>query len=155
MLRIRRTLAAVFLAAASVGLTACTPSIPSVTWYANGKAVDVGPALYCNINATLEPDCPVFNGPVAKLALRPGDGVQVNIPSGLYDAPWTLVVTYGDESERTSITRTEKTYSYVVKPPRGKSITQIDLQVLVPIAGTDGGVEYTPAQLWVLEVTPA
>lgn len=142
------------MAGIGLGLTACSPSLPSITWYGNGTAVEAGPRLYCELAIT--PDgavCPELDGPTATLALKPGDPVQINIPGELAKAPWTLVIAYGDESERTAISSSAGTYSYTVTPPEGKSISQIDMQILTPVTSDSGtGVDFTPAQLWVLQV---
>ncbi len=155
-IRVPQVVSALAVAGLGLGLAGCTAPLPSITWYANSTAVEAGPTLYCELAITDRgANCPELDGPTATLALKPGDPVQINIPGELADAPWTLVIAYGDESERTAISNTEKTYSYTVTPPEGKSITQIDLQILTPVATQSGsGVDYVPAQLWVLKVIP-
>ncbi len=138
-------------------LSGCTPSPPEVTWFGNRTAATEGPRLYCTITASLELDCPVSDGPTARLSLFTDDAVQVNIPGEVADRPWLLVISYADgaDSVRTPIVNDEgETLSYTVSP-NGHPLKQIDLQVLTVTADANGQPQYSPFQIWVLAVDAA
>lgn len=142
---------------ACLGLTACEAPEPTITWFGNDTAVNVGPKLYCTLTANPAPDCSQTDGPEARLSLNRGDPVQVNIPAEVAEQPWLLVYSYVDDpdSYRSPVMTDGNTLSYVVRPLAGEQLKQIDLQVLILTAATDGAPQYTPIQAWVLVVDPA
>lgn len=148
---------ALTLASCALLLAGCEAAAPSVTWYGNRTAVHEGPALYCELTEQLELACSELDGPSARLALREGDPVQINIPADIASSPWWLVISYVGEEEsfRTPLFTDGGTLSYVVRPEPGRQLKQVDLQVPTVVAGADGQPVWTPYQVWVLEVDPA
>ena len=136
-------------------LTACEPAPPEITWFGNRTAVAEGPALYCELADDLTPNCSVTDGPTAQLSLYPGDGVQVNIPAEVADRPWLIVVSYADgsSSTRTPVINDDgQTLSWTVQPG-GHPLQHLELQVLTVVADADGQPQFTPYQVWALEIT--
>lgn len=155
--RARRAITLVGALLAGTALSGCTKPQPTVTWYGNRTAVNVGPALYCDLTDQLTLICPETEGPIARLPLHPEDAVQVNIPPEIAERPWLLVIstTDGSPSYRTPIMQDGQTLSYLVRPLDGHPIGQIDLQVLTVTAAADGVTpQFTPYQAWVLVVDP-
>lgn len=62
---------------------------PTLTAYANGKAVEVEPTRYCSIK--LE-HCQDHRQTI--LLVPRGDVLQVSLPAEIADAPWNLVLEY-------------------------------------------------------------
>ncbi len=155
--RLSRLLAASALGLLSLGLAGCQAPTPSVTWFGNGSAADVGPKVFCELNSSLAFDCSQVDGPTASLTLHDTDPVQINIPAEVARAPWWLVISYADDaaSYRTPLDTTGKTLSYTVVPTPGHQLKQIDLQVPTVTADTNGNPQWTPYQLWVLSIEPS
>jgi hypothetical protein len=136
-------------------LSACTVRPEEITWYGNRTAVSAGPVLFCDIIAELRLDCSETDGTPAHLALHRDDAVQVNVPAAVAEKPWLLVIEYADGSPayRTPIFDDGR-LSYIVRP-EGKTLKQIDLQILTVTADAAGRPQFTPYQAWVLAVEAA
>jgi hypothetical protein len=152
----RRATVVTALLAACFALAGCEAPPPSVTWFGNGTSVDVGPALYCTLTNQPAPNCTETDGPVARLTLRPGDTVQVNIPAEVAEQPWVLVFSYVNDSAsyRTPVNTDGRTLSYLIKPIAGEQLKQVDLQVPILTASPDGAPQFTPYRDWILMVDP-
>lgn len=152
----RRAALVVAVLAACFALAGCQAPPPTVTWFGNGTSVDSGPALYCTLTTQPAPNCTETDGPVARLTLRLGDTVQVNIPAEVAEAPWVLVYSYvgDDTSYRSPENKDGKTLSYKIEPIAGEQLKQVDLQVLMPTLSADNKIQFTPYQAWVLMVDP-
>lgn len=142
-----------------LALAGCEAPPPTITWYGNGTAVNAGPALYCELTAEAAPACTETDGPTARLALEPGDPLQVNIPGEIAEQPWVLVWNYSDSastgvSERSPVSTDGHTLSYVIRPGDDQQLQQVDLQVLTIVAG-ETLAEYAPLSVWRLQVDPA
>ncbi|MBM9466393.1 DUF2771 family protein [Nakamurella leprariae] len=101
----RRRIAGVAALAASLAVLAgCTAPHPDVTFYSNRTAVEIGPALWCNADMsqalTLEQRCGEYDGSdadrFARLEVRPGDPVQINVPTEVAEQPWSVYFRYVD-----------------------------------------------------------
>lgn len=67
---------------------------PTITAFADGKAVTVEPYLYCPVEAPLcDPD-----GASASLPVRAGRPLQLSLPSEITSAPWIVAAVYSDGS---------------------------------------------------------
>ena len=152
-----RTVGVAACAVACLGLSGCDAPQPTITWYGNETAVNVGPKLYCTLTAQPAPNCTETDGPEARLSLNRDDPVQVNIPAQVAEQPWVLVYSYVDDpdSYRSPVMTDGHTLSYIVRPLAGEQLKQIDLQVLTLTAAADGAPQYSPIQVWVLVVDPA
>ncbi|MFD6674786.1 DUF2771 domain-containing protein [Rhodococcus zopfii] len=67
------------------------PKLPTVTAFAHGTSVTVEPTQHCNLY--LE-EC--VENPLGKLDVPAGFPLQLSLPSEISDAPWRLIVVYGD-----------------------------------------------------------
>nr|WP_068161630.1 DUF2771 domain-containing protein [Rhodococcus phenolicus] len=67
------------------------PKLPTVTAFARGTSVTVEPTQHCNLY--LE-DC--IENPLGMLDVPAGYPLQLSLPSEIADAPWRLIVVYGD-----------------------------------------------------------
>ena len=153
----RRAVAVIAVLLACFGLSACDVPPPSITWYGNETAVDVGPQLYCTLTDEDQPSCSETDGPTARLKLYADDPVQVNLPADIAERPWLLVYRYADDvaSYRTPVFNDPNLLSYTIRPLAGKQLEQVDLQVLIITADPSRTPQYTPLQAWVLAVDPA
>jgi hypothetical protein len=67
------------------------PKLPTVTAFAHGTSVTVEPTQHCNLY--LE-DC--VENPLGMLEVPAGFPLQLSLPTEISDAPWRLIVVYGD-----------------------------------------------------------
>ncbi|MGU3432235.1 DUF2771 family protein [Actinomycetes bacterium M1A6_2h] len=66
---------------------------PSVSAFADGRAVEVAPFRYCPVSAPL---CD-YDGETATLPVRPGHPLQLSLPTAISNAPWGLATVYQSE----------------------------------------------------------
>lgn len=69
------------------------PHDPEVTFYADGRVVNLGPTQYCDLdveNCTAHPDA------AGTLRVRPGKPLQISVPGDVADSSWVVVFTYRD-----------------------------------------------------------
>ncbi len=155
---------AAVLAVAGLLLGACTVPVPDVTFFGNRVASVAGPSLWCRVDATIsEAVCTVDRAEdgAARLSLRPGQGVQINVPGEVGDQPWAVVFSYTDDGgrhdARTAIFPPGQRLSYVLEAPStGARITRVEVQSgLTLVQGADGGVDVAVLRSWVLLVDAA
>jgi hypothetical protein len=159
----RRWWPVVAVLAGCLVLTACEAPEPDVTFYGNRTAVETGPNHRCQIDRTAETiDCPDPDpADVPSLTLRPGQAVQINVPSAVGKTPWTVYFQYLDKDGKQADGRTD-TFSdgqlaYTLRPfEQTDQLTSVEVvNDFVLVAGTDGGVVFQPTRGWLLVVEPA
>jgi hypothetical protein len=161
--RPRRWLVLVGGVGLTLALTACTAPLPDVTFYGNRAAVSSGPTRWCTLDYTAQTvtctETPADQAP--RLSLRPGQPVQINVPSAVADQPWTVYFGYINEAGELQTGRSEifsdGRLAYTLHP-----FNETDQFVYVEVRsgfeltpGTAGGVEYASTQGWSLRVDPA
>lgn len=62
---------------------------PELTFYAEGSAIEVAPALYCDVRVTA---CEAGGGGSDVLTARPGMPVHISVPFEVADSPWLVNV---------------------------------------------------------------
>lgn len=87
-------IAVAFVAVLALLIDKAPEKEPKVTAYANGRAVEVDPYLYCAVS---EPLCTNV-GDTTELDIGSARTVQISLPAEVFSAPWVLAVVYGDES---------------------------------------------------------
>ena len=146
------------LATALVGgllLTGCTAPRPEVTFYGNRSAVEAGPALWCQVNtADLQFECPTIDpAHYVRLTLRPGDPVQINVPSDIGRQPWQVAFQYanaeGTVVEARTALFTAGQLAYTLQPVAATD-RLLHVEVQTGLLPTADGVVVTRS--WVLDV---
>lgn len=90
----RRRAVACLLAGAAVSVSACAaPGAPEVSFYADGKAVNATPLIYCD---EVVSSCENDEDAAVKIPVRPGMPVQISLPSEIVDTPWVVNVQYAN-----------------------------------------------------------
>jgi Protein of unknown function (DUF2771) len=144
-------------------LTACEAPRPDVTFYGNRAAVNTAPTRWCEVDDTAQfvscTETPADQLP--RLTLRPGDSVQINVPSAVGDSPWAAYVRYLDEDGELADGRTEiftdGRLAYTVHPPSERDqLVAVEVRsdfVLTP--GEQGAVDFAAKHSWLLLIDPA
>jgi hypothetical protein len=86
--------AAAFVAVLALLIGNAPEKEPTVSAYANGRAVEVEPYLYC---AVTDPLCTNV-GETTEIEVGKAPTVQLSLPEAVYSAPWVLARVYGDDS---------------------------------------------------------
>ena len=63
---------------------------PTVSAFADGRAVEVSPFRYCPVTAPLRD----YDGETATVPVRPDRPLQLSLPKAISDAPWGLATVY-------------------------------------------------------------
>lgn len=142
------------LLAVGLVLTGCTAPRPEVTFFGGRAAVEARPALWCQVDTrALQFQCPDFStADYARLTLRPGQSVQINVPAEIADQPWQVAFQYADAAGRLGQGRTALMTSgelaYTLHPLAATDlIRRVEVQTgLLPTA--DG---FVVTRSWVLE----
>lgn len=138
--------------------------VPDVTFFGNRVASVAGPSLWCRVDATIsQAVCAIDRADqgAGRLSLRPGQGVQINVPGQVGDQPWAVVFSYtdstGQHDVRTAIFSPGERLSYVLEAPSADArITRVEVQSgLTLVQASDGGVDVAVLRSWVLIVDPA
>ncbi|MEU4800955.1 DUF2771 family protein [Actinosynnema sp. NPDC023587] len=135
------------------------PQNPEVTFYADGKAVNVHPTQYCDVRSE---DCQVDAQATGVLKIRPGKPVQISVPGDLAKSAWSVKFTYrnaqGDQQEplRSKLfTERDPQYAYtLVLPNPDDQLESVEVQQYGSRieAGTTGALDFVARGTWVLSV---
>jgi len=161
--RIRRRVGVVAaVVAGSLLLAGCEAPRPDVTFYGNRTAVETGPTRWCDVDVTAEQvNCvEMAEQDVERLSLRPGQSVQINVPSAIGDTPWAVYFRYldagGDLQDGRSEIFTDGQLAYTLR-----TFDEQDQLVLVEVrsgfilmGGQDSGVDFAATHSWGLLIDP-
>lgn len=149
-------------------LAGCAPpDPPEVTFYADGHAVDTAPAVHCDVmvrSCDRQPDAG------ARLTVRPGQPVQVSVPSDIADTPWLVNVQYTNAAgelppvqQETFTPGTQHAYTATAGVPDGQLVV-VEIQQLGaayaadeagdPILDADGNPQLRIRAIWSLQIEP-
>ncbi|QII07602.1 DUF2771 domain-containing protein [Rhodococcoides fascians A25f] len=130
---------------------------PTVTAYANGRAVVVEPYLYCAVS---DPLCTNV-GETAEIQVGNARTVQLSLPAPIYSAPWVLAVVYGDDSgdvvENTEFNEPDTKLSVTVPTKDDSNRTLLGIEVRLPtgIIDTDTNQEgFVSHAIWSIGTRP-
>ena len=149
--------------AGCLALTACEAPQPDVTFYGNRAAVQTGPTTICDVDqqaATVSCPEPAPED-LPQLSLKPGQSVQINVPSAIGNGPWWVYFRYLDKdgtlSDGKTSTFTDGQLAYTLTPfSPADQLVSVDVQNdFLLVAGDGGGVDFQPTRSWRLLVLPA
>lgn len=164
--RIRRIALSSAAAVGAVVLAGCTARYPDVSFFGNGSGVTAVPSLWCAANIEQSQlDCTVSraDAQAPRLDLAAGQGISVNVPAAVGDAPWVVLFQYTDaagtqQELRGPLFAGGQTLQYRVQPPEPEDrLSRVEVQSgLTPMGTASGiGVEYAALRTWVLIVDPS
>ncbi|MFD0206364.1 MULTISPECIES: DUF2771 family protein [Saccharothrix] len=138
---------------------AAAPTAPEVTFYADGKTINVKPSQYCDLQSE---NCDVNADAVGVLRVRPGKPVQISVPGDLAESAWSVKFTYrnaqGEQQEplRSKLfTERAPKYAYtLVLPNPDDQLESIEVQQYGARieAGTAGAFDFVARATWVLSI---
>lgn len=146
------------LVVAGVALAACAPSVPQVTFSANGKSATVQAARYCD--PTGKNCTPPPKDPVALLSVPAHTPLQISVPKQVWQAPWQVAFVYrglhGEELQgRTSVFPPNQQHAYTLQVPAdGTQLEHVEIQEFSGVVSpnTQGGVDFSIGGSWLLNV---
>ncbi|BBX06027.1 hypothetical protein MAIC_08300 [Mycolicibacterium aichiense] len=156
MSRLTRWLLAIVVVLASAGagvgawaLTRGTESaFPEISAYSHGRAVRVGPYVYCNVVNLNDCQNPQTQGQLSVSERYP---VQLSVPTAIGRAPWQLLRVYEDErNSTTTIYRPDTELAVTiptVDPQRGR-LTGVVVQLLTLVQDQNGELRDAPHAEW-------
>ncbi|MBB5956526.1 hypothetical protein FHS29_003112 [Saccharothrix tamanrassetensis] len=141
-------------------LAACAaPQDPEVTFYADGKAINVQPSQYCDVKSE---NCEVDTRAAGVLRVRPGRPVQISVPGELATTAWSVKFTYrnakGEPQEplRSKLfTERDPKYAYtLVLPNRDDQLESVEVQQYGSRieSSTTGAFDFVARGTWILSV---
>lgn len=149
-------------AACCVVLAACEAPKPDVTFYGNRNAVETGPTRWCQVDAAAQSisciDRP--EAETARLSLRPGQPVQINVPGAVGDNPWGVYFRYRNAAGELADGRTEiftdGELAYTLRPfTEDDQLVYVEVQTgYVLMAGAQSGVDFAVTRSWLLLIDP-
>ncbi|MFD1146403.1 DUF2771 family protein [Saccharothrix hoggarensis] len=132
---------------------------PEVTFYADGRVVNVKPTQYCDVQSE---NCDVDPAAVGVLRVRPGKPVQISVPGELADSAWSVKFTYRDgrgqpqEPLRSKLfTERDPRYAYtLVLPNPDDQLESVEVQQYGARieTSTTGAFDFVARGTWVLSV---
>ncbi|MFI9010411.1 DUF2771 family protein [Actinosynnema sp. NPDC053489] len=138
---------------------AAAPSDPEVTFYADGRTVNVKPSQYCDLRSE---NCAVDPDAVGVLRVRPGKPVQISVPGDLADSAWSVKFTYrnarGEPQEplRSKLfTERDPRHAYtLVLPDEGDQLESVEVQQYGARieTSTTGAFDFVARGTWILSV---
>ncbi|GAA2811895.1 DUF2771 domain-containing protein [Mycolicibacterium pallens] len=139
-------------AGAGVGAWALTrdtgSDLPEISAYSHGKAVRVGPYVYCNVVNLNDCQNPQNQGQLSVTERYP---VQLSVPTSIGRAPWRLLRVYEDERNSTTTIYRPNTELAVtiptVDPQRGR-LTGVVVQLLTLVQDQNGELSDAPHAEW-------
>ncbi|OLT43871.1 hypothetical protein BJF85_21020 [Saccharomonospora sp. CUA-673] len=153
----------VVLAGAALALTGCSEHQPEVTFYADGQSTAAAPMVYCD---EIVSDCQ-DQGPPIDLDVRPGQPVQISLPSEAVDTPWVIIVQYfnpetGEETLEQEAFTDGQRYAYTATPPTDQDrVAVVEIQQIgaayaadqegTPLADEDGQPQLVARAVWSLQ----
>lgn len=142
-------------------MTACTAPLPEVTFYANRSAVNTSPTHWCTVEVTVTTQhvaCTESDSP--RLTARPGQSVQINVPSAVADQPWLVYFTYrnaaGEEWNGRTQVFTDGRLAYTLEPmsPDDQLLSVEVLSGFELTAALSTGIDFASTQGWELLIDP-
>lgn len=163
-----RRLVVALLAAGAVTLAGCSaPSVPQLTFYADGESTTAEPLSYCDAMLT---SCET-GGKAATLRVRAGKPVQVSLPSEVSETPWALNVQFlGADGKprpvRQQVFTDGTQHAYTVEPDSpGDQLLVVEVQQLGaayaadkqgnPIVDENGQPQLVVRGVWSLRIDPS
>jgi hypothetical protein len=163
----RRSVVALVAAGAAVTTGCSAPQPPEVTFYTDGDSVTARPLSYCDALLT---ECDTDGDPVT-LKSRPGQPVQISLPSEISETPWLVIVqsaapdgtllpmrqevfTDGTRHAHTVIPETPEHQTLVVEVQQLGAAYAVDEQD-TPILDERGEPQLVVRGVWSLQITPA
>ncbi|KDE99079.1 hypothetical protein Y900_008985 [Mycolicibacterium aromaticivorans JS19b1 = JCM 16368] len=156
MNRLTRWLLVIVVVLASAGagvaawaLTRGTEStFPEISAYSHGKAVRIGPYVYCNVVNLNDCQNPQTQGQLSVTERYP---VQLSVPTAIGRAPWQLLRVYEDERNSTTTMYRPNTELAVtiptVDPQRGR-LTGVVVQLVTLVQDQNGELRDAPHAEW-------
>lgn len=131
---------------------------PTITAFADGKAVTVEPYLYCPVEAPLCEN----DGSSASVPVREGYPLQLSLPSEITSAPWILAAVYSDDAgadvvETDSLYLPDQKLSLTVPPvdADGRALLGVEIRLPSGIIDTDTQQEEIISHaIWSIATTP-
>jgi hypothetical protein len=158
----RRWRTVVAVAAGCVLLAACEAPRPDVTFYGNRNAVETPPTRWCEVDASAQSisctDTP--EAETARLSLRPGQPVQINVPGAVGENPWGVYFRYRNAAGELADGRTEiftdGQLAYTLRPfTEDDQLVYVEVQTgYVLMGGEQSGVDFAVTRSWLLLVDP-
>ncbi len=152
----------VVIAACCVALAACEAPRPDVTFYGNRTAVETGPTRWCDVDAAAQSitctDTP--EDQVARLELRVGQPVQINVPGAIGDNPWGVYFRYRNAAGELNDGRTEiftdGRLAYTLRPINDQDqLVYVEVQSgYILMGGAQSGVDFAVTRSWLLLIEP-
>ncbi|GAA3847776.1 DUF2771 family protein [Saccharothrix violaceirubra] len=147
------------LALSATVLAGCAaPAHPTVTFYADGHAIEVPPTQYCDIASE---NCAVDPRAAGVLRVRPGKPVQISVPGEIADSAWAVNFTYRNASGvrqeplRSKVfTAADPRHAYTLTlPSAGDQLESVEIQQYGKrIESSALGIEFVARATWVLSV---
>jgi hypothetical protein len=135
------------------------PTDPEVTFYADGKAITVRPAQYCDVQSE---NCEADAEAVGVLRVRPGKPVQISVPGELANSAWSVKFTYrngrGEPQEplRSKLfTASEPRFAYtLVLPDPDDQLESVEVQQYGARieTSTTGAFDFVARGTWVVSI---
>ncbi len=149
-------------ALAALALTACEAPRPDVTFFADRTAVDTGPSRWCTPDeATLTVSCTEMPPEeVARMVVRQGGAVQINVPEQVGGTPWQVYFRYvgtdGELSDGRTEVFTDGRLAYTLRPfDETDQLTYVEVQSgFILTEGERGGVDFAATRGWLVLVEP-
>lgn len=153
---------------AALALSGCAPvGPPEVTFYSDGHTVTAKPLVDCD---ALVRNCSQDPNAAVNLKVRPGEPVQVSVPSEISDTPWLVITQYADA---TGTLKAKQQYfsrdsrlAYTATPDApGDQLVVVEVQQLGaafaadqagnPILDENGDPQLVTRAYWSLQIQPA
>ncbi|MEC3978590.1 DUF2771 family protein [Amycolatopsis sp. H20-H5] len=157
----RRTRVMALLAAGGFVVAGCSaPGPAEVTFFADGKTVNVTPLAACDPKTgkcSSDPDA------AGKLKVRPGKPVQISVPGEIADSLWKVTAQYVNAKgepqplQETLVTSRDR-YAYTVTPPSASDqilVVEIAQAAAISRTGNPEDAEPITIALWSLQIDPA
>ncbi|WYW15875.1 DUF2771 family protein [Amycolatopsis coloradensis] len=156
----RRLRILALLAAGGFVVAGCAaPGPEEVTFFADGKTVNVAPLASCDIKSA---QCTTRPDAAGKLRIRPGKPVQISVPSAIAETPWKVTVQYvngkGEPQElKQDIITSLDRFAYTVTTPRPDDqilVVEVAQASVLSRTGRPEDAEAVTTAIWSLQVEP-
>ncbi len=158
----RRLVISICAVMTALAVAGCEAPRPDVTFYANRTAVDTGPSRWCTPDAaTLTVACTEMPPEeVARMTVRQGGAVQINVPEDIGGTPWQVYFRYvdadGELSDGRSEVFTDGRLAYTLHPfDETDQLTYVEVQSgFILTEGEQGGVDFAATRGWLVLIEP-
>ncbi|MFC3454685.1 DUF2771 family protein [Amycolatopsis speibonae] len=154
----RRLRILALLAAGGFVVAGCSaPGPEEVTFFADGKTVNVFPLASCDVKSA---QCTTRPDSAGKLRVRPGKPVQISVPSAIAETPWKVTVQYvnaqGEPQElKQDIITSLDRFAYTVTTPRPDDqilVVEVAQASVISQTGRPEDAEAVTTAIWSLQV---